>query len=112
MPDTVVVQEWIATRMPVLSSHLSTKGRNAGVVKAAQSAAKRFSEEMLTEALDLAETFMSAGLDIDKMEKAAWETVEGASPDADLIAARLILEALGRTEKVPLPWDELEEVQS
>ena len=44
------------------------------------------------------------------MAEAAWETVEGDSPDADLVAARLILEALGRTEKVPLPWDELEEM--
>jgi hypothetical protein len=105
MPDTAVVQEWIAARMPVLSSHLSTKGRNGGLVKAAQSAAKRFGEEMLVEALNLAESFMTSGFSTDKMTDLAWQTVEGNSPDSDIIAARLILEALGRTEKVPLPWE-------
>ena len=112
MPHDRVVTDWIATRMPVLSRHLSTKGRNGGLVRAAQSAARRFGEEMLQEAMDLAEAFMKAGISHDKMTEAAWQTVEGNAPDPDIVAARLILEAMGRTGKVPLPWDELEEVQS
>ncbi len=113
MPHPEVVKEWIAKRMPVLSSHLSTKGRNGGLVKAAQAAARRFGEEMLSEALNLAESFMNSGFSTDKMTDLAWQTIEGDSPDSDIIAARLILEALGRTEKTPLPWvDEAEEVRT
>ncbi|OCB03420.1 hypothetical protein BBC27_08110 [Acidithiobacillus ferrivorans] len=112
MPRKDTIQAWIAERMPVLSRHLSTKGRNGGLVKAAQAAAKKFGEEMLVEAMNLAESVMNAGFSADAMTDFAWQTVERNSPDSDIIAARLILEALGRTEKVPLPWDEIEEVQS
>lgn len=75
MPDTAVVQEWIATRMPVLSSHLSTKGRNGGLVKAAQSAARRFGEEMAQEALQVAEAlFKGTGGDEARIVEIARET--------------------------------------
>ena len=107
MPHPDVVKEWIATRMPVLSQHLSTKGRNGGLVKAAQSAARRFGEEMLQEALNLAESVMNAGgFSTDAMTDLAWQTVESDSTDEDVIAARLILEALGKTQGLPVPWKE------
>ncbi|MHB8354429.1 MAG: hypothetical protein ACYDCF_08365, partial [Burkholderiales bacterium] len=55
MPHKRVVQDWIASRMPILSSHMSTRGRNGALVKAAQAAAQRFGEEMAQEALQVAE---------------------------------------------------------
>ncbi|MCK9188597.1 hypothetical protein [Acidithiobacillus sp.] len=46
-------------RAPLVSQHLVTTGRNARVVKAAQETAQRFGEEMVKEALQMANLFMS-----------------------------------------------------
>ncbi len=112
MPDTAVVKEWIATRMPVLSQHLSTKGRNGALVKAAQSAARRFGEEMVGEAMDIAETLVRAAISEDDAADKAWHKIEkdGKVTPAEEVGARLVLEATNRTDGVPLPWDEIEEV--
>lgn len=106
MPHERVVQEWFATRAPILSQHLSTTGRNARVVKTAQEAAQHFGEEMVKEALQMANLlFASTGGDADRLVEIAWATVEyGDVTNAELVAARLVLEALGRTEGVPPPW--------
>lgn len=112
VPRPEAIQEWIATRMPVLSTHLSTKGRNGGLVKAAQSAARTFGEEMLKEAMEIAEDLIKASVSVDDVVEKAWDTVETdtKATSAQVVAARLTLEATGRTEGVPLPWDEVEEV--
>ncbi|MBU2717948.1 hypothetical protein HF563_00755, partial [Acidithiobacillus ferridurans] len=106
MPHERVVQEWLATRAPILSQHLSTTGRNARVIKAAQEAARRFGEEMVKEALQMADLlFKSTGGDSDRLAGIAWRTIEyGDVTNTELVAARLVLEALGRTEGVPPPW--------
>ena len=103
MPDTAVIRTWIATRMPVLSQHLSTKGRDGGLVKAAQSAARRFGEEMLLDAMEIAETLAKAGGD---MAKTAWDIIErdGSATDLRIVGARLALEGVGETEDTALPW--------
>ncbi len=107
-----MVQEWIATRMPVLSSHLSTKGRSGGLVKAAQSAARRFGEEMLQEAMEVAENLAKAGGGEDAIAERAWNTIErdGKAGESAVVGARLALESVNRTEGAPCPWDEIEEV--
>jgi hypothetical protein len=112
MPHPDVVKEWIATRMPVLSRHLSTKGRNGALVKAAQSAARRFGEEMVGEAMDIAETLVISAVSEDDAADKAWHKIEkdGKVTPAEVAGARLVLEATNRTEGVPLPWDEIEEV--
>ena len=75
MPRPEAVQEWIATRMPVLAAHLSTRGRNGGLVKTAQAAAQRFGEEMAQEALEVAEAlFKGTGGDEARIVKIALET--------------------------------------
>jgi len=112
MPRKDTLQEWIATRMPVLSAHLSTKGRNGALVRAAQSAARRFGEEMLSQAMDIAESIMKSCKAVDEIAEKAWYTIENDSLAMmkDVIAARLALETIGRTEGVPVPWDETGEV--
>ena len=75
MPHKRVVQDWIASRMPILSSHMSTRGRNGALVKAAQAAAQRFGEEMAQEALQVAEAlFKGTGGDEARIVEIARET--------------------------------------
>ncbi|MBU2805852.1 hypothetical protein HF668_11995, partial [Acidithiobacillus ferridurans] len=104
MPHPDVVQAWIAERMPILSTHLSTKGRNGGLVKAAQSAARWFGKEMLADAMEIAENLVKLGGDI--MEK-SWNVIErdGTATPREIVGARLALEGLGATEGTPIPWD-------
>ena len=106
MPHERVVQEWFATRAPILSQHLSTTGRNARVVKAAQEAAQCFGEEMVKEALQMADLlFKSTGGDADRLAEIAWNTIEhGDVTNIELVAARLVLEVVDATEGVPPPW--------
>ena len=106
MPHERVVQEWFATRAPILSQHLATTGRNARTIKAAQEAAQRFGEAMVKEAMQMADLlFKSTGGDADRLAVVAWGTIEyGDATNEELVAARLVLEALGRTEGVPPPW--------
>lgn len=106
MPHERVVQEWFATRAPILSQHLSTTGRNARVVKTAQEAAQHFGEEMVKEAMQMADLlFKSTGGDADRLAGIAWDAIEyGCASDAELVAARLVLVALGETEGAPPPW--------
>jgi len=59
MPCPDAVQEWIATRMPVLSAHLSTRGQSGALVKAAQAAAKQFGEDALKLGMDTAEVMFT-----------------------------------------------------
>ena len=108
MPRPDAIKEWIATRMPVLSGHLSTKGRNGGLVKAAQSAARRFGEEMLKAAMDVAETIVKAGGGEDAIAEKAWNTIErdGKAGESAVVGSWLSLEATGRTEGAPRPWDD------
>ncbi len=111
MPDTAVTQAWIATRMPVLSQHLSTRGRNGALVKAAQSAARRFGEEMLKEAMEIAENLVKTARSVDDAVNKAWDKLEidPKATNPEIAGARLVLEATDRTEGVPLPWDEIAE---
>lgn len=116
MVDTAVVQEWIATRMPILSQHLSTKGRNGGLVKAAQQAAAKFGEEMLMEALQMADLlFRATSGDAGRLREIAWDTIEyEKATDTEVVAAGLVLDATmdkGKAEEVASAWD-LEEMQS
>jgi hypothetical protein len=98
MPHPDVVKEWIATRMPVLSQHLSTKGRNGALVKAARSAAQRFGEEMLKEAMAIADLLaLSTGNDPARLEDVAQKATESPlSSKVEDMAARLVLAALGK----------------
>lgn len=99
-------REWFERYAPIFAKFMVANGRQARTIKAAQEAAQRFGEEMVKEALQMANLlFASRGGDADRLAEIAWDTVEyGDVTNTELVAARLVLEALNRTEGVPPPW--------
>jgi hypothetical protein len=99
-------KEWFERYAPIFARFMVANGRQARTIKAAQEAAQRFGEEMVKEALQMAGMlFKATGGDADRLADIAWGTIEyGDVADVELVAARLVLEALDRTEGVPPPW--------
>ena len=91
-----VVREWIASRMPILSGHLSARGRNGALVKAAQAAAQRFGEEMAREALQIAESlFKITGGNEARIAEIARETQDyHNASEVEQAAAGVLIETL------------------
>lgn len=107
-PRDETVKEWFKTRMPILSRHLSTKGRNGKLVKAAQAVARRFGEEMLAEAMQIAENIIISTKSADAAANASWNKIEDdpLARQVEIVGARLVLEGLGKTEGVAPPWED------
>ncbi|WP_278667024.1 toprim domain-containing protein [Acidithiobacillus ferriphilus] len=91
MPHPEVVKEWIATRMPALSSHLSTRGRNGGLVKAAQSAARQFGEDALKSGMVIAETLFTSISSVERLVKIAQDTLDYTQASSEELAAATVI---------------------
>lgn len=111
MPRPDVIKAWIKARMPILSHHMSTKGKSGKVVKEAREMAKAFGEKALAEAMDFAENLVNAGESAENIEKKAWNTIEndGSATMVQVAGSRIALTAMDATGDVPPPWKEEDE---
>lgn len=93
MPRPEAVQEWIATRMPVLSAHLSTRGRNGGLVKTAQTAAQKFGEDALKSGMVIAETLFTSisSAEAERLVKIAQDTLDYVQASSEELAAATVI---------------------
>jgi hypothetical protein len=79
--------------MPILSEHLSTRGRNAALVKVAQDAARRFGYEAVRDGMDRAELLAkSVAYSTDEMVRIGREYLQYEGLEADeIVCAALLL---------------------
>jgi len=105
-PRSDTYQEWFQQFAPLLADHMQVNGRQAKTIKELKTAQLKFGADMLKEALKIAEhIFTSVGCNSDEATERAWMVIENDpnAKDSDLVAARLVLIALGETEGVPRP---------
>lgn len=101
MPHPEVFKAWLESRAPALAMHLSTKGRNAGIVKTMQEAAKKFGAELVKAALDFAQKILTNGFSQSEIADIARQTLAGTYGNrVEMLAAELILIALADAEVI------------
>lgn len=106
-PRKQTYAEWLSRRAPLLYAHLSTTGRQARLQAEAKAAAERRGREQLQWAIQITEAlFRLTGCDPQRLTEIAWNLIEDVPDPAIeyLIAARLVLVALGETWGLPPPW--------
>lgn len=106
-PRADTYQQWFQQYAPLLAEHMQVNGRQAKVIRESKVAQIKFGQDMLKKALKSAESlFESACCNLSEAADAAWTVIEtdANATQEDLVAARLVLVALGKTEGVPPPW--------
>lgn len=106
-PRSDTYQEWFQQFAPLLADHMQVNGRQAKTIRELKSAQLKFGAAVLKEALNIAESlFESAACNTGEAAEMAWQVIENDAhaTDSDLVAARLVLVALGETEGLPPPW--------